>query len=265
MPVVFVAGLYATIYNEIHFTFDALIQSNSDGYRAADTLINYQQLALMIYSFLYFSLCFRLNNQFFKNKKTTDFLLLPCLISLVIFLYQGLNVIGDLRQEYVEERSRNLHPSLLMIFVRYFYFIALGVLFYNALIAIKNNGKRKDTFKIFTSIFNIALLAVICNEFVNWMHLAGYQDQYKLGLTIIWGLYALALIFIGIKNKQKHLRILAIILFGITLLKLFFYDIASLPTISRTIVLVILGVLLLIVSFLYNKYKAIIFEDDDPS
>jgi len=43
---------------------------------------------------------------------------------------------------------------------------------------------------------------------------------------------------------------------------LFAYDLASLSTISKTIVLVILGVLLLCASFLYNKYKSLLFGDD---
>ena len=95
------------------------------------------------------------------------------------------------------------------------------------------------------------------------MDIAGYQNQYRLGLTIICGMYALVLIIAGIKNRTKYLRIAAIILFGVTLLKYFFYDLADLSTVSKTIVLVILGVLLLVISFLYNKYKAIIFSEDD--
>jgi len=51
----------------------------------------------------------------------------------------------------------------------------------------------------------------------------------------------------------------AIALFGVTLIKLFFYDISHLDTISKTIVFVTLGILLLIISFLYNKYKSLIF------
>jgi uncharacterized membrane protein len=107
------------------------------------------------------------------------------------------------------------------------------------------------------------LLAVICNEFINWMDLAGYSNQYKLGLSIICGLYALALIFVGIQRKKKYLRIGGMFLFGLTLLKLFFYDLASLSTISKTIVLLMLGILLLIASFLYNKYKDLLFTKDE--
>lgn len=46
-------------------------------------------------------------------------------------------------------------------------------------------------------------------------------------------------------------------------MKLFFYDIAELDTISKTIVFVSLGISLLIISFLYNKYKNLIFEESE--
>jgi len=62
-------------------------------------------------------------------------------------------------------------------------------------------------------------------------------------------------------EKKKHLRLGAIVLFGVTLLKLFFYDISHLNTIAKTIVFVSLGVLLLVISFLYNKFRDVIAED----
>ena len=95
------------------------------------------------------------------------------------------------------------------------------------------------------------------------LNIFGYRDSYKLGLSILWGIYALGLIVLGIYGHKKHLRIGAIALFGVTLLKLFFYDIADLDTISKTIVFVSLGILMLIVSFLYNKYKTLIFETNE--
>ncbi|RZL57792.1 MAG: DUF2339 domain-containing protein, partial [Pedobacter sp.] len=84
---------------------------------------------------------------------------------------------------------------------------------------------------------------------------------YKLGLSILWGIYSLFLISMGLAKNKKHLRIGAMVLFGITLIKLFIYDIAYLSTISKTIVFVSLGILLLIISFLYNKYKHLIIDD----
>ena len=57
------------------------------------------------------------------------------------------------------------------------------------------------------------------------------------------------------------IRIAAISLFGLTLLKLFLYDIAHLSTISKTIVFISLGLILLVISFIYNKYKHLIFDE----
>jgi uncharacterized membrane protein len=68
-------------------------------------------------------------------------------------------------------------------------------------------------------------------------------------------------VIIGIWKRKKHLRIAAIGLFAITLMKLFFYDLTHLDTIAKTIVFVSLGILLLIISFLYNKYRHLIYSE----
>jgi uncharacterized membrane protein len=93
------------------------------------------------------------------------------------------------------------------------------------------------------------------------LDITGSSDSYKLGITILWGVYSLAMIVLGIWRKNKNLRIGAFVLFGVTLTKLFLYDLSSLNTISKTIVMVSLGILLLIISFLYNKYKQTIFDE----
>jgi len=69
------------------------------------------------------------------------------------------------------------------------------------------------------------------------------------------------LVSYGIWKRKKHLRIFAIVLFSGTLVKLFFYDLTNLETIPKTIVFLIIGSLLLIVSYLYNKYTKMIFEE----
>jgi uncharacterized membrane protein len=70
------------------------------------------------------------------------------------------------------------------------------------------------------------------------------------------------LVVIGIWKNKKYLRIAAISLFAVTLVKLFFYDISHLRTIPKTIIFVSLGVLLLVISFLYNKYRNKISEEN---
>jgi hypothetical protein len=51
--------------------------------------------------------------------------------------------------------------------------------------------------------------------------------------------------------------------FGIVLLKLVFDDLWAMPTIGKIIVFIILGLILLILSFLYQKLKDVLFKNDE--
>jgi uncharacterized membrane protein len=115
----------------------------------------------------------------------------------------------------------------------------------------------------FDALFYTLLLITVSSEFINIMDLSGYKDSYKIGLSILWGAYALFLVVVGIYFKKRHLRIGAIVLLGVTLAKLFLYDISQLSTIGKTGVFVSVGILMLIVSFLYTKYKTVIFGIDE--
>jgi uncharacterized membrane protein len=114
----------------------------------------------------------------------------------------------------------------------------------------------------FELLLHITILWIASSELLNWVDILKSEQSYKLGLSILWGSYSLFLIAFGIWKKNKPIRIGAIALFGITLIKLFFYDISHLNTIAKTIVFVSLGVLLLVISFLYNKYKHLISENE---
>jgi uncharacterized membrane protein len=111
----------------------------------------------------------------------------------------------------------------------------------------------KVAFDIF---FYTSMLWIASSELLMWMDFGNLSQSYKLGLSILWGSYALLMIALGIWKNKRHLRMGAMVLFAGTLIKLFIYDIAHLNTIAKTIVFVSLGLLLLMISFLYNKYKA---------
>ena len=118
---------------------------------------------------------------------------------------------------------------------------------------------------MFKLMLQIVIIMVVSSELLHWMDLADSGQQYKLGLSILWGVYSLLLIVFGIWKNKQYLRIAAIVLFGITLIKLFFYDLTYLNTLSKTIVFVALGILLLVISFLYNKFKVKIEEGNEDS
>lgn len=114
---------------------------------------------------------------------------------------------------------------------------------------------------IFETVFYCFTFIVGSCELVNLMAQFQIADATKLGLSIFWGFFALAMVVAGIAWDKKHLRIAAMALLGVTLAKLFFYDITELGTIPKTILFITLGMTLLVISFLYNKYKAIIFPN----
>ena len=114
----------------------------------------------------------------------------------------------------------------------------------------------------FDLILHIYVFAILSYELKYYFFkFKGNPESGNLSLSILWGIYALALIILGIAKRQKHLRIMAITLFSITLIKLFLIDITRFDTIGKTIVFVSLGILLLIISFLYNKYKTYLLDE----
>jgi uncharacterized membrane protein len=84
----------------------------------------------------------------------------------------------------------------------------------------------------------------------------------KTGLPILWGLCSFAFMWLGMRHKFRPLRIISLTLFSITLIKLFAYDIRNIPIGGKIAAFFCLGVLLLVVSFMYQRLKRIIIEDE---
>ena len=84
----------------------------------------------------------------------------------------------------------------------------------------------------------------------------------KIGYPIFWGLTSFALMFLGMKNKNQMLRIISLSVFAITLIKLFAWDIRGINEGGKVIAFISLGILLLVISFMYQKLKRLILEDD---
>jgi len=83
----------------------------------------------------------------------------------------------------------------------------------------------------------------------------------KTALPVLWGLISFILMWLGMRNKQRNLRIISLSLFSITLLKLFLFDINNIPVAGKIAAFFCLGTLLLIISFMYQKVKKIIVDD----
>lgn len=87
----------------------------------------------------------------------------------------------------------------------------------------------------------------------------------KTGLPVLWGICSFIFMWLGMRYRYKTLRILSLLLFAITLFKLFVFDISNIPPTGKIAAFFSLGVLLLIVSFMYQKLKKIIIEDEEKT
>jgi len=93
-----------------------------------------------------------------------------------------------------------------------------------------------------------------------------YHAQYmKAGLTIVWAVYSFIIIWLGMKNRYKTLRIISLSLFTLALLKLFLFDIRNISAGGKIAAFIMLGVLLLVISFMYQRLKKIIIDNEEKT
>jgi len=87
----------------------------------------------------------------------------------------------------------------------------------------------------------------------------------KIGYPILWGIFAFIFLIIGIKKQWKTLRVIALSLLGITIVKLFVYDIKNVSETGKIVAFILLGVLILIISFVYQKIKKLVIDEEQKN
>jgi len=226
-------------------------------------LINFKTIWIINYSILFFSILSFVNTRKLKSKALGLIAFVLSVLVIFSFLSKGLYLLSELRESYLEQTLSDYYEiGLFNIGIRYISFALFALIMFASSQYIRQKFIKYDLKVAFNYFFHISVIWILSSELINWLDVGEFTASYKLGLSILWGVYSLFLISFGIWKKKKHLRILAIALFGVTLIKLFFYDISHLDTIAKTIVFVSLGVLLLIISFLYNKYKHLIADEN---
>ncbi|HYP22401.1 MAG TPA: DUF2339 domain-containing protein [Actinomycetota bacterium] len=80
-------------------------------------------------------------------------------------------------------------------------------------------------------------------------------------LNAIWGLYAAALLGVGIAARVAGARFLALGIFGVTAAKLVLHDVWMLDTLYRTVVFMGLGAIFLGCSVMYHRFRDLVLED----
>lgn len=117
----------------------------------------------------------------------------------------------------------------------------------------------KSRFTVYLNILATLLWLTMVRSFL-WQ--VGVDD-FSAGLSLSLSIAGFVQMGLGMRLHQKVLRMVSLATFGIVLLKLVFDDLWAMPTIGKIIVFIILGLILLILSFLYQKLKGVLFKNDE--
>src|SRR5690606_23108392 len=149
----------------------------------------------------------------------------------------------------------------------------IGLIFYQVIQSLRarvDEGVYRSGLTWAGAAFAVTFVSVEVNLLINALAYDGSpsslgaigRDYVRVGLPIVWGLCSFAMMWLGMRHKFRPLRIASLTLFSITLLKLFLFDIRHVGVAGKIAAFFSLGVLLLVVSFMYQRLKRLIIEDE---
>ncbi|MDN3667240.1 DUF2339 domain-containing protein [Algibacter miyuki] len=229
------------------------------------------------YHFLFSAvLCFVL----YRNRTTSN----DKLINVVAIFNIAIFAIGIAKLPMLEFEENLLYDFNYSISYA-MHFVGLAFVLYFWYL-VYNSNKTQKVFSIFNNKLTIwlavfALVLIASTEVIlQGLHLMDFSiaqneqtnkyalistAQYKIiktGLPVLWGVLAFVLLLWGIKKQLKSLRIIALTLLGLTIVKLFAYDISNVSETGKIIAFILLGILILIISFIYQKIKVLVIDDE---
>jgi uncharacterized membrane protein len=115
----------------------------------------------------------------------------------------------------------------------------------------------------FLNVAAIITLTIATVEAIAQIEMFNNVDiKNKATVTILWSICAFVQMWLGMRLKNKTLRIISLSLLALAISKLFIYDISNASQGAKIIAFIVLGIVLLVLSFLYQKLKKILFEDE---
>jgi hypothetical protein len=147
---------------------------------------------------------------------------------------------------------------------------ALIYLLFTLTIVLRKNGSAVSEKGLWPfCIAAVALLSIECrllylSVFAQTNTIDIYTGNYlKAGLTITWAVFSFVTIWLGMRYKNRTLRIIALSIFTVALLKLFLFDIRNISEGGKIAAFIMLGILLLVISFMYQRLKKMIIDNEE--
>ncbi len=123
----------------------------------------------------------------------------------------------------------------------------------------KFNVRKRD----FTITWSLAVVLVWITMVRQLLWQLGIGN-FLAGFSVSLGIAAFALMIQGMRLHYKDLRVLSLVAFGVIIGKLVFIDLWTMPPIGKIITFICLGVLMLMLSFMYQRLKDVLFGKDAP-
>lgn len=276
ITVMAVCVTYFTFANEIglyfnkQYTLSETRINGSYGYSYTEfdqSWGNYKFLWILNYTALFVVAAGLINMQWLKRRVALYITWGFTIVTLFLALTAGLASLEALRPENRLAQMAHFPLTAWNYNFRYVCMLFAALLLWMEY-RYRNNELLEPLRSANTWLFHIALLVLLSSELTDVMarlhpdNTGHYKlVSYRMGYTVLWGLYSMLLIVYGIVRQKKLLRIIAISLFGATILKLAI-DALSMTRGYQLIVFITIGVILLIVSFMYQKFKPLLFGND---
>ena len=104
------------------------------------------------------------------------------------------------------------------------------------------------------TVFVARLLLVQC----------GVED-FSAGLSLSLALAGVGQMVAGMRMHRKDLRVISLVTFALVIGKLIIYDLWKMPAVGKIVTFIILGIVLLVLSFMYQRLKNVLFDNDSNS
>jgi len=221
-------------------------------------------LYLLLYTWIFILLFTAVNGRL----SAVDFRVLNMvLLGLGVAVYllalpEAAGLLGDM----LEQRRYQTH------FIAHWVGAAVVLTILYRLMAIYRGGKWRVETAVFSWMVAIVAVIFLSAEGQLLVDILFYSRQHpldelqrvydKTGLPILWGFCSFVCMSLGMRHRFRPLRIFSLVLFLVTLLKLFLVDIRDIPIAGKIAAFFCLGVLLLVVSFMYQRLKKIIIDNE---
>lgn len=222
----------------LYYTFMAEFSLHLAGATRSGMMLVFTSAAILILSYA------------FKKRFPIEQCTIPYLAGLgVNVLIYAINIWGD------QWAHMGLPPVLLRWLAAAFIIVNLYYVArqYYTIIGLKIH------FTVYLNVLALLLWLTMARSFL-WQ--AGVED-FDAGFSVSLSIAGFVQMALGMRLHQKVLRIISLSTFGIVLLKLILKDLWAMPTIGKIIVFIILGLILLVLSFLYQKLKGVLFKNDE--